>query len=131
MHPNSSLSDGLSLSSNVVAEWVLLLIKLPGLSAKPAGVLLLDPAYDKLHIALADNVAGDENVSEIWASLHEDLEERASEIGGTALLNLLENDLSHFLQLEGPRQQIWTSNPRQTLRTLFQYHVLHLLPSLQ
>jgi hypothetical protein len=125
MRANPHQSDVSPDPPDRVAEWILLLVQLPGDAPKRAGVLLLDPASDKLYSALLDHVSEDENVSEIWASLHQDLEQRASEIGAAAFLDTLENELSHFLQIEGPRKQISTLNPAQTLEELFLRHVLH------
>jgi len=110
--------------SGRIAEWLLLLVRLPGEKANRAGVLLLDVASDKLYVALADKIGGNEEIIEVWAELKEDLEKRASEIGGATLLDSLENELSHFLQIGGPRHQISTTNPAKTLADLFRQQVL-------
>src|SRR5450755_2916958 len=112
------------IQPNRIAAWVVLLAQLPGLPPRPAGVLLLDPMYDKLHIALAASVSVDEEIKEIWDGLGPDLAERALDLGGARLLDSLEQDLSLFLQIKGPRQYVMTADPVQTLTTLFQEHVL-------
>jgi hypothetical protein len=55
------------------ADWVLLMAQDPGLPIRPAGILLLDPLTDKLHIALDDFVSTDEDIREVWESLKEEL----------------------------------------------------------
>jgi hypothetical protein len=106
------------------ADWVLLMAQDPGLPIRPAGILLLDPLTDKLHIALDDFVSTDEDIREVWESLKEELADKASEMGGARLLDWLEEDLSLFLQLQ-PRQYIATANPEQALEDLFKEHVLN------
>ena len=109
--------------SGRIASWVILLAQVPGASPQPAGVLLLDPATDELHIALADIVSDDEDIKEVWDSLRQELAERSCEIGGARLLDSLEEDLSLFLQIQAPRRNVATTNPEQTLQMLFQEHV--------
>jgi hypothetical protein len=57
-----------------------------------------------LQIALVDGVSEDEDLREIWDALHQDLTARAAETSGARFLDSLEQDLSHFLQIEGPSQ---------------------------
>jgi hypothetical protein len=71
------------------ADWVLLMAQDPGLPIRPAGILLLDPLADKLHIALDDFVSTDEDIREVWESLKEELADKASEMGGARLLDWL------------------------------------------
>lgn len=114
------------------ADWILLLANLPGeAAAKPAGVLLLVVPHDKLLVALADGIGGDEDTLEVWASLKEDLEGRASEMGGAAFLDYVENDLSNFLQVGGPRQRISIADEQDALAQLFERHVLQRIHSAQ
>ncbi len=121
--PQGSSLD-VSPPSDRIAEWLLLLVKLPGAAAKPAGVVLLDVISDQLYTALADEIGGNDETTEVWASLREELEERASEIGGAALLDSLEKDLSHFLQIRAPRQQMPTTDPAKAVAKLFREYVL-------
>jgi hypothetical protein len=122
--------DGLSLmmppsKPSRIADWVVLLAQMPGQPPCPAGILLLDTSEDRLHMALATVVSSDEDIREVWKALREDLADRASELGGAQLLAILETDLSHFIQLEGPRRQIPTSDPVRTLESLYQQHVVN------
>jgi hypothetical protein len=107
-----------------IASWVVLLAQVPGSLPKPAGVLLLDPVDDKLYIALSDVDSSDEDIKEVWGSLPQELAERSSVMGGARLLDSLEEHLSLFLQIEGPRQFVATVNPEQTLGALFQERVM-------
>jgi len=107
-----------------VAEWLLLLVRLPGETAKPAGILLLDVPSDKIYVALADEIGGDEGTNQVWAELKEGLEQRALEVGGASLLNALETDLSHFLQISGGRRQISTTDPAEAVGNLFREYIL-------
>jgi hypothetical protein len=106
-----------------MASWVVLLAQMPGISPKPAGILLVDPENDRLHIALADAVSTEEDIKGNWDSLHHDLAERASELGGARLLESLEQNLSLFLQIDGSRRYIATADPQHTIQALFQEHV--------
>jgi hypothetical protein len=122
---NSHQTDVLPIAPDRIAEWVVLLVQLPGLPPRRAGVMLLDPVRDQLHIALVEIVFDDQDAKEIWESPHQDLIERSAEKGGAYLLDSLETDLSNFLQIDGPRQQIPTADPRQTLAMLFQRYILN------
>ena len=107
-----------------MASWVILLVQVPGTAPTPAGILLLDPVSNDLHVALTDAVSDDEDIKEVWDSLYQELSERSAEIGGARLLDCLEEDLSLFLQVRGPRQQVAMTNPEQTIQELFKEHVL-------
>jgi hypothetical protein len=110
-----------------MADWVVLLAQTPGSPPKPAGILLLDRAQDQLHVALleAGAVSADEDIQEIWDALPQDLQQQSTAMGGGELFAKLEEDLSHFLQIQGPRQQIATDDPERTLADLFDRHVAH------
>ena len=105
------------------AHWVVLLVQLPGEALQPAGILLLDPLKDELHIALAESVSTDEDIIDVWGGMADELARRASEVGGARLLEQLE-ELSHFIQIDGPRHHISTSNPKETLARLFKRYVV-------
>jgi hypothetical protein len=102
-----------------------LLAQTPGSTPKPAGILLLDRTQDRLHVALveAEAVSADEDIREIWDALPQDLRQQSTEMGGGELFARLEEDLSHFLQIRGPRQQIATDDPARTLADLFDRHI--------
>lgn len=114
-----------SLAPHRTAEWLLLLMQLPSQPAKPAGILLRDVSSDTVYVALADVMVEDEEVAEIWGLLKQDLEARASELGGAAFLDSLQGELSHFLQVGDTRQQIFVADPRTALADLMQRYVLN------
>lgn len=113
-----------SLPPHRPAEWLLVFVQLPNQPARRAGVLLLDIASDKLFVALADGITDQEPIAEVWDLLKDDLEARAAEVGGAALLNSLQKDLSHFLQITD-RRQISIADPKAALAELMQRHVLN------
>jgi hypothetical protein len=107
-------------------EWALLIAQLPAQDGIPAGILLLDPASDELHIKLLSELTGadaDQEAAEFWRELPQDLMERSRELGGSRLLDWLETTASHFIEL-GSRTSIETSNPQETLDLLYRTHVI-------
>ncbi len=112
-------------NSEWIAEWIVLQLQSPGLDLRPAGILLLDAQNDRLHLALRNLVAdeNDEDLLEFWAELAEDLHSRVREVGGIQVLEWLEADASHVVQLSA-RQQVKVRSPSETLEQLFTLHVL-------
>lgn len=106
------------------AEFALLLIALPGRARETAGVLLLDGETDGLHLKLRrdwDEIADEEDV-EVLAVLEADLEGKAREMGGLALLDWLEGNASSAVRLE-QRQPIAVRDFSATLNRLYREHV--------
>lgn len=86
----------------------------------------MDPRNDHLHIALVEAVpTDDEDIRDLWDALPRDLAERSFEMGGARLLDWLEEDLSLFLQIQGPRQYVSTRDPARTTQDLFREHVVN------
>ncbi|MDW8131640.1 MAG: S24 family peptidase [Bryobacterales bacterium] len=90
------------------AEYAVLRAALPGRPTLAAGILLLEPETDRLHIKLRTDWAGcaapeDAEVLELLAS---DLAAQAEELGGAALLALLEDRLSNALQISERRPAV-------------------------
>ena len=113
------------LASDTVksAEWVMLFATLPRRARQPAGVLLLDPATDELHIRLRDDLDRiDDDFSEVWAVLGDDLGRIAREMGGNNFLLWLEDMASLTIQLSG-RQLIPIVLAEKTADELFRLHV--------
>src|SRR4051794_17178670 len=74
------------------AEFLTFDVALPGRKPEAAGVLLLDRDSDQLHIKLRrdwDEIAEEEDI-EVLAQLEHDLDLKAHEMGGGALLAWLE-----------------------------------------
>ena len=112
-------------------EWVLLEAHFPGQGVEPIGVLLLDVSRNQLHVKLRPNwwhSSNDELEAELWAGLSEDLTERAERLGGSELLDWLENTASHVIQF-GPRQLIPFTNVHLCLDDLYRQYIspLHRL----
>ena len=88
-----------------------------------AGVLLEDPAADRLWIRLRrdwDHIASAE--SEVLGALETDLQGKASEMGASGLLETLEQTLSNSLRISDRRETVVASFER-ALDRLYREHV--------
>ncbi len=88
-----------------------------------AGVLLLDPAMNALHLRLRrdwDMVAPEE--AEVLEALQDDLEMKAAEMGGNQLLGYLQGTLSNVLRISEPRHVI-VENFERALARAYRQHV--------
>ena len=112
------------------AQYLVMEVALPGRPKANAGVLLLDPASDQLHIKLRSDwqrLADTEDV-EVLERLGEDLDRRGREAGGEGLLRSLEDSLSNTLRISD-RETIAVSDFEKALERLFQRHVEGAPPS--
>ncbi len=106
------------------AEYLLLEVALPGRKAAAAGVLLLDPASDRLLLKLRrdwDRHADPED-AEVLALLGEDLARQAEQMGASALIELLEDRLSNALRLS-ERRSVVVGDLDRALERLYERHV--------
>src|SRR5450755_346060 len=104
------------------AVWVLFLIRVPSCEDQTAGVLLLDPVDDTLHLKLTSEAPGiDADILEMWPYMVKDLETTAETIGGSKTLNWLENHSNVFRV--SVRRQIKTRNALASVDKLFERHV--------
>lgn len=97
---------------------------LPGGTAQPIGVLLLDPKTDTLYVRLRrdwDAIASDED-SEVLAELEDDLLAQARDRGGKALLDHLENIASNSLRISD-REAVTVRDFERKLGELYREHV--------
>src|ERR1044072_3808675 len=81
--------------------YALLRLALPGEPEHAIGVLLLDPAADRLYLRLVshfDDLAGPDDV-EFLSHLEEDLQTQAANMGSERFLASLEDSLSHLLRI--------------------------------
>jgi len=88
-----------------------------------AGVILEDPAADRLYVRLRrdwDQVAPDE--TEVVSAIERDLSAKAAEMGGAALLSLLEDTLSNAVTISERRETIVADFDRALAR-LYREHV--------
>jgi SOS-response transcriptional repressor LexA len=105
-------------------DYVLLRLALPGAPEHEVGVLLLDPAGDRLFLRLRshwDDIASAENL-EYLASLEEHFREQVAEMGGERFLRSLEDSLSHILRV-GDREAVAVHSFHHTLERLFARYV--------
>jgi SOS-response transcriptional repressor LexA len=105
-------------------EYALLRLALPGAPEHSIGVLLLDPARDRLFVRLRshfDDLAGPDDL-EYLSHLEEDLNGRAEEMGAERFLVSLEDSLSHVLRI-GEREAVAVHSFQHTLDRLFARHV--------
>ena len=113
-----------SLSSHFNAEWLLIVVELPGEQSKAVGVILLDIAEDKLFVAVAEQPLQDEDVRDVLTYFKDEVQERASEIGAKAIFDSLEQELSLSIRIDGPRHRIRITDPAETISNLLRHHVL-------
>ena len=104
-------------------RYSLLTIELPGQEPASAGVLLEDPAADRLYLRLRrdwDRVAPDE--AEVFSALEDDLASKATEMGAAKLLNHMEDTLSNTMRVTG-RREVMVENFDRALNRLYRQHV--------
>jgi SOS-response transcriptional repressor LexA len=107
-----------------VAEWLPLVVALPGQSDKVSGVLLLDKERDELHLKLRNDWAeiASEEDAEVLVELERDLTLKSRELGGGGLLQWLEENASQTIQV-GPRQDVAVRNFAAVLQRLYRENV--------
>jgi phage repressor protein C with HTH and peptisase S24 domain len=106
------------------AEFLICDVALPGRKPEAAGVLLLDRDQDRLHIKLRrdwDEIATEEDV-EVLSQLESDLELKAQEMGGGALLSWLEENASQTIRAHD-REPVAVRNFPSTLKRLYRQYV--------
>ena len=116
-------SDASSVVNTGAARYALLMVELPGQEAITAGVLLEDPATDRVHIRLRrdwERLAPDE--AEVLAFLEDDLLARAAEEGAAKFFARLEDTLSNTIRVSDRREAMVEDFPRALAR-LYREHV--------
>ena len=102
----------------------LLVADLPGGRAQPIGVLLLDPKTDTLYVRLRrdwESIASEED-TELLGELEDDLLLQARELGGTAVLEHLEDVASQSVRV-ADRQEVTVRDFEKKLAELYRDHV--------
>ena len=105
-------------------EFSLLEAALPGRGVSPIGVLLFNPEADTLYVRLRrdwEALAAPED-AEVLAELEDDLLAKASEGGGAAVLEYLENALSNSVRVTD-REAVSVRDFDQKLSELYRRHV--------
>jgi SOS-response transcriptional repressor LexA len=112
-------------------DWSLLEIALPGSRRRPLGILLADRATDRLSLRLLDSAAFadladvdlDEQEIDLIEALAADLQNKANELGASALLHSLEDSLSGFLRISDRTALEFRGSARRTVDRLFDEYV--------
>lgn len=106
-------------------EYLLVQAALPGRGVENVGVLLLDPASDRLHLAFRrdwDEVAEENEDAEVFEELPPDLALKAQEMGARKLLEWLEENCSHAIRVT-ERQPVMVDSFERTVNRLYRQHV--------
>jgi len=107
------------------AWWSLLEVAHPGCGPVPYGILLADRETDELTLRLADPASFgelDEQAFDILGELPADLELKGREMGGSRLLEWLEDSLSGFLRVSD-RAPVAYTDAHATVDQLFDEYV--------
>jgi SOS-response transcriptional repressor LexA len=105
-------------------QYALLRLALPGAPEHTIGVLLLDPAGDRLFLRLRphfEDLAGPDEI-EYLSHIEADMRAHAGEMGAGRFLEWLEDSLSHVLRI-GEREAVSVHSFQHTLERLFARHV--------
>ena len=105
------------------ARFSILSLELPGEAAVNAGVLLEDPAADRLYIRMRrdwDELAPEE--AEVLSEIEADLAAKAAEMGAARLLEQAEDSLSNVLKISG-REALTVEDFDRALARLYRQHV--------
>src|SRR5271155_2046126 len=105
------------------ARYMILTLELPGLGKANAGVLLEDPATDRLWVRLRrdwEEFAPQE--AEVLSAIEYDLASKAREMGATQLLKYLEDTLSNAVQVTD-RREVLVDDFERALARLYREHV--------
>lgn len=95
----------MSVLTTQIARYMLLSLEIPGAGRMNAGVLLEDPATDRLWVRLRrdwDQFAPEE--AEVLSAMEYDLSSKAREMGAAQLLGYLEDTLSNAVQVTDRRE---------------------------
>ena len=107
----------MAIVATQLARLSILHLELPGSSPVSAGVLLEDPANDRLYLRLRrdwDVIAPAEAV--VFSELEPDLAAKAQELGAARLLDHLQDTLSNTLTISEPQEVLVEEFSRAVLR---------------
>lgn len=106
------------------AQWLPVLVSLPGRPPETSGILLLDRETGELHLKLRGDWAefAAEEDAEVLQELEHDLSRKARELGGQGLLEWLEENASQTVRV-GSREEISVRNFPAALQRLYREHV--------
>jgi hypothetical protein len=113
----------MSVATIQLARFSILELEVPGSAPVPAGVLLEDPAEDRLYPRLRrdwDLIAPEE--AGVLTALEHDLRFKADEMGAARLMAYLEDTLSNLLRISAPRE-VAVEDFDTALSRLYREHV--------
>lgn len=113
----------MSATQTHAARYSLLTVEFPGQVPVAAGILLEDPAGDRVHIRLRrdwDRVAPEE--SEVLSALEDELSSQADGVGAARFFAQLEDTLSNTVRVSERRDIVVEDFPR-ALNRLYRQHV--------
>ncbi len=119
----SSAANPNTVGNTRSARYSLLMVDLPGGEIVTAGVLLEDPATDRVHLRLRRDwecLAPEE--AEVLSALEDDLRARAAEEGAAKFFARLEDTLSNTIRVSDRREAMVEDFPRALAR-LYREHV--------
>jgi phage repressor protein C with HTH and peptisase S24 domain len=119
----SAAVNASTVANTRAARYSLLVVERPGQEAITAGVLLEDPATDRVHIRLRrDWQSIDPDEAEVLAFLEDDLLAQAAEVGAAKFFARLEDTLSNTIRVSDRRETMVEDFPRALAR-LYHEHV--------
>jgi SOS-response transcriptional repressor LexA len=105
------------------ARFSVLAVELPGETPENAGVLLEDPASDRLYVRLRrdwEEIAPRE--AEVFSAIENHLAAQSAEVGAARLMDQLETTLSSVLRISGCRE-VMVEDFDRALSRLYRQHV--------
>jgi len=113
----------MTISAAGLARLSILRLEMPGIAPVNAGVLLEDPASDRLYLRLRrdwDIIAPSE--AAVLSELESDLAAKTQDLGATRVLDHLQNTLSNTLTISPPRE-VMVEDFERALQRLYREHV--------
>lgn len=113
----------MSASVTHAARYSVLLVEFPGQEAAAAGILLEDPALNRVHIRLRrdwERLAPEE--SDVLSGLEDDLSAQAASAGAARFFANLEDTLSNTVRVS-ERRDVMVEDYRRALGRLYRQHV--------
>ena len=107
-----------------LGQYAVVHVALPGASPVNAGVLLLDPSTNNLHIRFRrdwDEIAEGED-AEVMEALAGDIESKAREMGASQLLDWMEEHLSNVVRISD-REEVMVDSFESSAARLYRQHV--------
>ncbi len=126
----ASRARGASPVETVRADFAILELHAPGEAGLSAGILLLDPAANRLHIRMLERWPASLHREDagVLQAMSAEFALRAQTEPGDALLAEMENSFSHLLRVSA-RSSVTVQVPDRELNALFDRHVARHAPA--